>query len=108
MIVYKVTANALEEGSHFPLYYDYGTLGENECCEWHESLDLQLLRFNNIRITEKVDRGTTIECSLFMAKLPKKEYKRYREEYEKEGYSEIAENSINYDWTIVTSKKFKL
>ena len=43
-----------------------------------------------------------------MAKLPKKEYKKYRKEYEKEGYSEIAENSINYDWTIITSKKYKL
>ena len=43
-----------------------------------------------------------------MAELPKKEYKKYRKEYDKEGYSEIAENSIDYNWTIVTSKKFKI
>lgn len=108
MKVYKVTVNALQEGSHFPLYHDYDKLGENECCEWHDSLDLQLLRFNNVRITEKVDKGTTIECFLFMADIPKKGYKLYREEHEKEGYSEIAEQYINYNWTIVTSKKFKI
>lgn len=108
MIVYKITSNILFNGGHFPLEFNFGKMGEVDWFEWHESLDLQLARFNNIKITEKIDKGETIENFLFMAEIPKKEYKRYRKEYDKEGYSEIAENHINYDWTIVAVKKFKI
>ena len=106
MKVYMITSNILHLGGHFPLDHNYGKLGESGCMEWHESLDLQLLRFNNIRILEDVE-GETIENVLFMAEMPKKAYKKYRKEFEKEGYSEIAEMYINYDWIEITSKKFK-
>ena len=108
MRVFKITADIFYDGQYFPVDFNCGAFGEGDSLEWHESLDLQLVRFNNIKISKKVNKGTVIECFLFMAKLPKKEYKKYRKEYEKEGYSEIAENSINYDWTIITSKKFKI
>ena len=107
MRVYKVTSNILYLGSHFPLDHNYGKLGESECCEWHESLDLQLLRFNNINIIEHVDKGETIENFLYMAEIPKKAYKLYREEHDREGYSEIAEMYINYDWIEIINKKYK-
>ena len=108
MKVFKVTADILHDEQNFPVDFNCGAFGEGDSLEWHESLDLQLAKFNNVKVTEKVDKGTVIECCLFMGKLPKKEYKKYRKEHEKEGYSEIAENNIDYDWTIITSKKFKL
>jgi hypothetical protein len=103
-----ITSNVLHLGGHFSLDHDYGKLGESGCGEWHESLDLQLLRFNNINITEHVDKGETIENFLFMGEMPKKAYKQYRKEYDKEGYSEIAECYINYNWVEIASKKYKV
>ena len=109
MIVYKIQANILYQEQHFPIGINCGAFGDGGILEWHESLDLKLAQFNNIKVIDKdAEKGNIIECFLFMAKLPKKEYKKYRNEYELEGYSEIAEEYINYDWTIVTSKKFKL
>ena len=39
--------------------------------------------------------------------MPKKAYKQYRREHDLEGYSEIAESYIDYDWTEIASKKLK-
>lgn len=107
MKVYMLTVNILYKGGHFPLGHNYGKMGESTCCEWHESLDLQLARFNNVKITEDLDKEDTVENFLYMADIPKKGYKKYREEFDREGYSEIAEEYINYDWKVVTSKKYK-
>lgn len=108
MIVYKIQVNQLYEGQHCPLDFNCGAFGDGGILEWHKNLDLKLAQFNNIKVVDKnAEKRDVVECFLFMAKLPKKEYKKYRKEYDKEGYSEIAEDFINYDWTIVTSKKFK-
>lgn len=109
MIVYKIQVNQLYEEQHCPLNFNCGVFGDGGILEWHESLDFKLAQFNHIVIDdEQVTKGDVIECFLFMAELPKKEYKKYRKEYDKDGYSEIAEHSIDYNWTIVTSKKQKL
>lgn len=109
MKVYKIQVNQLYDGQHFPLTFNCGAFGDGGILEWNESLDFKLAQFNHIVIDdEQVVKGDIIECFLFMAELPKKIYKGYRKEYDKEGYSEIAETHINYDWIEVTSKKYKL
>lgn len=80
--------------------------GNGDALEWHESLDLILARYNNIKIEEDVEREV-IECIIFMAQMPRKAYKQYRREYDLEGYSEIAESYIDYDWIEIVSKKLK-
>lgn len=69
MKVFKVTADILHDEQNFPVDFNCGAFGEGDSLEWHESLDLQLAKFNNVKVTE---------------------------------------NNIDYDWTIITSKKFKL
>jgi hypothetical protein len=106
MKVYKITANILHQEQHFPIEFSCKGIGLGDALEWHESLDLMLLKYNNIQITEQTETNI-FECFLFMADIPKKQYKKYRKEYDLEGYSQIAENYIDYNWDIVTSKKIK-
>jgi hypothetical protein len=106
MIVYIIQSNVLYKGGHYPTDFTCEPFGESGCLEWHKSLDLMLAKYNNIKFLEDV-KGETTECFLFMAELPKRNYKAYRKEYDKEGYSEIAENFIDYNWTIIASKKQK-
>ena len=54
MRVFKITADIFYDGQHFPVDFNCGAFGEGDSLEWHESLDLQLVRFNNIKISKKV------------------------------------------------------
>ena len=107
MKVFKVTANILYLGGHFPIDFTCEPFGEGDALEWNKSLDLMLAKYNNIKLLEG-EKGDIVECFLFAANLPKKVYNIYRDECEREGYSEIAEGVINYDWDILLSKKIKL
>ena len=106
MKVYKVTANILFDKQHFPINFSCEPFGNGDALEWHESLDLILSKFNNISVLEDC-KGEVVECNIFMAKMPKKAYNQYRREHDLEGYSEIAESYINYDWIEIASKKLK-
>lgn len=67
---------------------------KGDSLEWHESLDLQLVRFNNIKISKKLIIKELLLNVFIYGKSCRKKNIKVRKEYEKEGYSEIAENSM--------------